>query len=145
MSEMSEGSSTGRWRNVGLWAAQLAIFTLFVWVGYLKLTTPISVLATKWWSWTGEVPPSMVWTLGVIELLGGFGIVLPWLTRIKPALTVAAAVGCGLLQCCAIVFHAWRGETSVIWFNCLLLALAICVVIGRRNDLHRTKLAHVSQ
>ena len=145
MREMKEGSSTGRWRNVCLWAAQVAIFILFVWVGYLKLATPIAQLATKWWPWTGDVPPAMVRTLGIIELLGGFGIVLPWLTRIKPALTVAAALGCALLQCCAIVFHALRGETSVIWFNLVLLALAICVLIGRRNDLRVANPAHVTR
>ena len=145
MAKVAEASSSGRWRNAGLWTAQGAIFILFVWVGYLKLMTPIAQLATQWWSWTGEVSPAMVRTLGIIELLGGFGIVLPWLTRINPALTITAAFGCGLLQCCAGIFHALRGETSVIWFNVLLLVLAVCVVVGRHNDLLRGKSARFDQ
>ena len=80
----------------------------------------------------------MVRTLGVIDLLGGLGVVLPWLTRIRPGLTVAAALGCAALQCCAIVFHIVRGETSVIWFNLVFLALAAFVLVGRRRDLRRT-------
>lgn len=137
MSDKRAGSSRGRWRNVALWAAQLAILILFAWVGYLKLATPIMDLARRW-SWTGEVPPAIVRTLGVIDLLGGLGVVLPWLTRIKPGLTVAAALGCAALQCCAIVFHALRGETSVIWFNLVFLALATFVLVGRRHDLRET-------
>lgn len=134
VSDQREGSSWNGWRNVALWTAQFTILILFAWVGYLKLASPIADLA-KMWAWAGELPPAMVRTLGVIDLLGGLGVVLPWLTRIRPGLTVAAALGCATLQCCAIVFHTWRGETSVIWFNLIFLALATLVLVGRRRDL----------
>ncbi len=137
MSDKREDSIRGGWRNVALWAPQLTILILFAWVGYLKLATPIADLAQRW-SWTGEVPPAMVRTLGMIDLLGGLGVVLPWLTRIRPGLTVAAALGCAALQCCAIVFHTLRGEASVIWFNLMFLALATFVLVGRRHDLRGT-------
>ena len=126
----------GGWRNIGLWAAQLLILLLFGWAGYMKLATPIPELS-RMWRWTEDLPVQAVRGLGVIDLMGGIGVVLPWATRIRPGLTVAAALGCAALQCCAIVFHTGRGEASVVWFNALFLALAVLVFVGRRRDLDR--------
>lgn len=134
MAASGKTRTRGRWRNVGLWAAQLLILLLFGWAGYMKLATPIPDLA-RMWRWTGELPVAEVRGLGVIDLLGGVGVVLPWATRIRAGLTLAAALGCATLQCCAIVFHLSRGEASVVWFNALFVALALLVFFGRRRDL----------
>jgi hypothetical protein len=70
---------------------------------------------------------------GVLDLLGGIGILLPAVTRIAPALTVLAALGCTALQVGAIVFHLSRGEAADTPFNVLLAALALFVAWGRRS------------
>jgi hypothetical protein len=57
---------------------------------------------------------------------------LPALTRIRPGVTVFAALGCAALQVCAIVFHFSRGEAANTPFNFLLVALATFVAWGRR-------------
>ncbi len=66
-------------------------------------------------------------------MLGGLGLLLPSLTRIKPGLTALAALGCAALMACAIVFHFSRGEAANSWFNFLLAALALFVAWGRRS------------
>ena len=126
-----------RWLNIALWAAQIVIFVIFVWAAYLKIVVPIPDLA-KMWEWAGQFPKPMVRIIGIIDLLGGIGIILPWLTRIRRELTVAAAVGCAALQSCAIVFHISRGEISVVPINIVLLCLAIFVFVGRRRDFRKT-------
>ena len=58
---------------------------------------------------------------------------MPSVTRIKPGLTVLAAVGCAALMASAIVFHVSRGEAAKTPFNFVLLALALFVAWGRRS------------
>ena len=117
--------------NAGLWAAQALVFAGFVIIGCIKLFKPIPELAAMW-PWTGQFPEAMVRGLGVIDLAGGLGVFLPALTRIRPGLTVPAALGCVLLQICAAGFHAGRGELAATPVNAVFLALALFILWGRR-------------
>jgi hypothetical protein len=83
--------------------------------------------------WAGQVPPAFMYATGLIDLAGGLGVLLPALARIKPGLTVLAALGCAALQLCAIVFHFSRGEGANTPFNFLLVALSLFVFWGRRS------------
>jgi len=118
--------------NVGLWAAQILLACLYGFVGFTKLSQPIPALAAMM-VWPGEAPEWFVRGLGAAELAGAIGLILPMLTRILPRLTPLAAAGLVLLQVCAIVFHAWRGEFGILPFNAVLLAAAAFVVWGRRD------------
>ncbi|WP_436103125.1 DoxX family protein [Pararhizobium sp. LjRoot238] len=62
--------------------------------------------------------------MGLVEISGGIGILLPALTRILPRLTVLAALGYVLLQISAIIFHTSRGELSALPRNAVLLPYA---------------------
>jgi hypothetical protein len=92
--------------------------------------TPVPELATKM-PWMGQVSPSFLYATAAFDILGGFGLLLPSITRIKPGLTVLAALGCVALQASAIVFHFSRGEGVNTPFNFLLVALALFVAWGR--------------
>ncbi|WFR99249.1 DoxX family protein [Rhizobium tumorigenes] len=113
-----------------LWVAQGLIFASFCFFGFTKLTTPISQLAGMM-PWTGAVPASFVRLMGLIDIVGGIGIFMPALTRIRPRLTVAAAFGCTALQICASAFHISRGEFAVLPLNVVLLALCLFILWGR--------------
>jgi hypothetical protein len=127
-SAISTSSSQGL--RIGLWIAQALVFVLFSAAGLTKLFTPIPTLAGMM-PWTGELPVAFVRFIGLIDLAGGVGILLPALTRIKPGLTVLAALGCTALQVCALIFHLSRGEASVTPLNVVLLALCAFVLWGR--------------
>jgi hypothetical protein len=116
--------------KIVLWLAQFAIAALFLMSAYMKLATPIPELA-KMMPWTGEYPEWFVRGIGVIDLAGGIGILLPALTRILPGLTVPAAIGCSVLQVLAICFHLSRGEVSALPLNFILLPLSLLVWWGR--------------
>lgn len=116
--------------HIGLWIAQGLLSLTFAGGGLWKLSTPIAELATKM-PWMGQVSPSLLYATAVFDILGGIGVLLPSVTRIKPGLTVLAALGCVALQASAIVFHFSRGEGANTPFNFLLLALALFVAWGR--------------
>ncbi|MEX2154330.1 MAG: DoxX family protein [Gemmatimonadaceae bacterium] len=78
--------------HVGLWIAQVLLFTLFAFAGTLTLFTPIAQLAQTV-PWAADVPVALVRFIGFAELAGAIGLLLPSLTRIKPALTPLAALG----------------------------------------------------
>lgn len=122
--------NAGKLFIAGLWAAQVATAAAFVLAGVTKLTTPIPELAAAM-PWAGDWPEAFVRFIGFIDLAGGLGLLLPALTRIQPRLTVHAALGCAILQCCAAAFHLSRGEFAIVPINAVLLALSIFILWGR--------------
>ncbi|GGH20120.1 hypothetical protein GCM10007423_00320 [Dyadobacter endophyticus] len=77
--------------------------------------------------------PGLVLLTGVVDLLGGIGILLPAVLRIRPVLTVFAAYGIIALMAIAIIFHVSRGEAKNIGFNIFVLSLAAFVAWGRQK------------
>ncbi|MBL8300869.1 MAG: DoxX family protein [Rhodanobacteraceae bacterium] len=112
-----------------LWVAQVVLAFFLLFGAYMKLAAPADELA-KMMVWATEYPTLKSFT-GIVDLLGGLGIVLPALTRIRPRLTVLAAIGIIVLQVLAFSFHASRGEWSATPLNLILLALAVFVLWGR--------------
>jgi uncharacterized membrane protein YphA (DoxX/SURF4 family) len=70
-------------------------------------------------------------TIGVLEVLGAIGLVLPRLLGIAPVLTPLAALGFVGLMIGAIITHLRRGERQLIIFNIALMLLALFVFWGR--------------
>ena len=116
--------------RAALWVAQVIVCLVYVMIGYIKLSTPISALS-RMMAWTGQYPEYFVRGIGAIDVLGGIGILLPALTRIRPRLGVLAALGCTLVQVLAIIFHFSRGEAAETQLNFVLLPLCAFVLWGR--------------
>lgn len=112
-----------------LWLAQGALAFFLIWGAWMKLGMPLEE-AAKMAPWVASQPGLAMFT-GVVDLLGGLGIVLPALMRIQPRLSVLAAVGIVALQVLAMGFHLMRGEAMVLPMNLVLLALAAFVLWGR--------------
>jgi multisubunit Na+/H+ antiporter MnhG subunit len=84
-------------------------------------------------SWAGQVSPGLLYATAVFDVLGGLGVLRPSVLRVLPRVTLAAAVGCILLQASAIVFHFWRDEAANTSFSFSLIALWLFVFWGRRS------------
>jgi hypothetical protein len=125
-------NQTGGGLHFTVWIVQGLLALTFVGGGIWKVTTPIPDLASKM-PWMGEVTPGFLHATAVIDILGGLGVVLPAIARIKPGLTMLAALGCVALQVCAVLFHVSRGEGAKTPFNFVLIALALFVAWGRRT------------
>lgn len=115
--------------NVLLWIAQGLIALTLIWAAYAKLVQPIEETA-KMLPWALDNPGLLTFT-GIIDLLGGIGIILPAALKIKPKLSVFAAYGTIIIMIAAIIFHVSRGEASLIGMNIFFLILAVFVVWGR--------------
>ncbi|MCY1667030.1 DoxX family protein [Rhizobium sp. SL86] len=123
-------ASSPRW-TIGLWVAQIALALLYLMGVWMHLFLSPEEAAAMGAIWMSEAPLAFVRFIGVMELLGVIGLILPAATRIKPNLTVLAAVGLLAIQALAIPFHAIRGEFAPLPFNLIYVALAVLVIWGR--------------
>src|SRR2546426_5249586 len=87
--DIGRGRST---MNVALWIVQGLLAALFLFAGGAKLVLPLDQM-------TGPValPGWFLRFLGVAEVLGALGLILPGLLRIRPGLTPLAAAGLGII------------------------------------------------
>ncbi|HZB47435.1 MAG TPA: DoxX family protein, partial [Pyrinomonadaceae bacterium] len=76
-----------------LWIVQALLALLFLFAGGTKLVLPPEVLASMGSPNQIPLPGWFVRFVGVAEVLGALGLILPGLLRIKPGLTPLAAVG----------------------------------------------------
>lgn len=116
--------------NVVLWMVQVLLVVVYLMAGSMKAFRPLEVLSKRM-AWVRTVPAGFVRFIGVAEVLGAIGLILPMATHTAPWLTVAAAAGLALVQVCAIGFHVSRHETRVLPGNIVLLLLAGFVLAGR--------------
>ena len=113
-----------------LWIVQILLALAFLASGFMKLVMPVEQLAQNM-VWVNDVQVWLVRFIGLAELAGGLGLVLPALTRIQPQLTPLAAAGLALDMFLATAFHIIRGEFGVVVPTLVLLALAAFVAYGR--------------
>jgi hypothetical protein len=112
--------------NVAYWivAGLLALFYLYG--GGLKAVRSREQLRPMM-AWVDGTPMPAVRTIGLIELLGAIGLILPPLTGVAPWLAPAAAVGFVLLQIGAIRVHLSLGDRKIALNVTLLLVAAVTV------------------
>ena len=116
--------------NIALWVAQVLLGAMFVMAGAMKSFQPLEALAASL-PWVESTPLALVRFIGISELLGGLGLLLPSILRIKPHLTSWAAIGLAIVMVLAAIFHGSRGEFSAIGMNVVLMAIAGFIAWGR--------------
>jgi putative oxidoreductase len=116
--------------NISLWVAQVLLALMFFMTGTMKTTQPIEELA-KSMSWVNDFSPGMVRFIGASELLGGIGLLLPSLLRIRPLLTPLAALGLFIVMSLAFIYHVSKGEYELLPINSILGTIALFIVWGR--------------
>jgi uncharacterized membrane protein YphA (DoxX/SURF4 family) len=115
--------------SIALWAVQVLLAAAFLVSGAAKLSQPKEKLV-KNLAWVEDFSQGTVRIIGVLEVLGAIGIVLPKLTGILPWLTPLAALGLVLTMIGAALTHLRRAEYGPIAVNAVLLILAAFVVWG---------------
>lgn len=112
--------------NVAYWilAGLLALFYLYG--GALKVIRSRDRLRPMM-AWVDTMPMPAVRAIGVIEVLGASGLILPPLTGIAPWLALPAATGFAVLQVGATRVHLALGDRQVALNLTLLVAAAVTV------------------
>ena len=113
--------------NRALWVVQVLLGLLFIWAGGMKLVMPIEQMQGG----PVDLPGWFLRFIGVAELLGGIGLILPWLLKIKPELTPLAALGLVIIMIGATVIGLMSGQLVMALIPLVVGVLAAFVAYGR--------------
>lgn len=94
-----------------LWILQVLLAALFIFGGVMKLVMPYEQMTA---GSPVVFPELFLRFIGVAELLGGLGLILPSLLRIKPGLTPLAAAGLVIIMIGATVTSLKLGPMALI-------------------------------
>ena len=109
-----------------LWIVQVLLAALFLFAGGMKLIMPLEALAHQ-----SPLPALFLKFIGLAEVLGAVGLVVPALTRIRPALTPLAAAGLVIIMVGATVLTLAGGDVGPALFPLVVGLLAAFVAYGR--------------
>lgn len=114
--------------NIALWIVQGLLALAFLASGSMKIVRPKPALAASGQAYVEDFSDGAVKGIGVAEVLGAIGIVLPQLTGVAPVLTPIAAVGLVIVMGGAVVTHIRRKEQFVPPLVLGVLALFVAVM-----------------
>ena len=112
--------------NLALWIVQGLLAALFLFAGGAKLVLPLDQMVGP-----VALPGWFLRFLGVAEVLGALGLVLPGLLRIRPGLTPLAAAGLVIIMIGATVVTLVGGMVAVALMDLVVALLAAFVAYGR--------------
>lgn len=127
---MTNQQQTSKALHIMLLLAQIILALSFIWGASMKLFQSIEKLSLMW-PWTSQVPLELVKFTGVVDLLGGIGILFPFVFRMQLKWTTITAAAIIVLMFCASIFHICRGEASQIGINVFFAILAVFIFWGR--------------
>ena len=117
--------------NLALWIVAIVLAAAFAGSGLLKQFVPKDKLVTSGQGWAQDFSPTSIRLIGLAEILGAIGLVVPAAVHIAPILVPLAAIGLVLVMVGAAIVHARRNEPMNIAVNVVLIALAVFVAWGR--------------
>jgi uncharacterized membrane protein YphA (DoxX/SURF4 family) len=112
--------------NYALWIVQALLAAIFLFSGGMKLMLPLEELTAQM-----PLPGLFVRFIGVAEVLGAIGLILPWLLRIRPGLTPLAAAGLVIIMIGATVLTLAGGDVALALIPLVVGLLSAFVAYGR--------------
>jgi hypothetical protein len=117
--------------NLTLWIIALVLAVVFAASGPMKQFVPRDKLVASGQGWARDFSPTSIRLIGLAEIPGSIGLVLPAAVHIAPILVPLAAVGLALVMAGAAAVNARRKDAPMIAVNAVLLVLAVIVAWGR--------------
>ena len=112
-----------------IWAVQGILAAVFLFSGAMKLLAfdrYIGMVEERSGR-DADLSRPLMTVVGVSEVAGGLGLILPWATGIMPVLTPLAALGLAVIMIGATDYHRRRGEPPLPTVVLLVLALIVAV------------------
>jgi len=109
-----------------LWIVQGLLALLFLFAGVMKFIMSIEEMTRQI-----QMPAAFLWFIGVAEICGGLGLILPSLLRIRPGLTPLAAAGLVIIMIGATIVSLMIGPVSLAAMPFVVGLLAAFVAYGR--------------
>lgn len=117
--------------NIALWIIQVLLALIFLFAGGTKLVLPLDVLTAMGSPNQVHLPGLLIRFIGVCEVLGALGLILPGLLRIRPGLTPLAAAGLVIIMIGAVVTTLAGGDVASALFPMVVGILTAFVAYGR--------------
>ena len=117
--------------NIAIWIITGLLAVAFIGAGLMKVAQPRAKLAANGMAWTNDYSDSGVKLIGLAELLGGIGLILPALTGVAPVLVPIAAAALTVIMIGAVVWHVRANDTKGALPSAVLGILALIVAITR--------------
>src|SRR2546423_528676 len=114
--------------NIALWVVQVLLALLYLFTGSMKLLTPLDELMAQM---PVPLPGWFVRFIGLAEVLGVLGLILPGLTRIRTGLTPLAAAGLVVIMIGAVVSTLLIAPVSMAVMPLVVGVLAAIVAYTR--------------
>lgn len=119
--------------DVALWIVQGLLAAFMLMAGIMKMTKPREELIERM-AFMEDFNDGPIKTIGALEILAAFGLILPGILGIAPVLVPLAALGIALIQSGAVIVHARRSETRQLAMNLVFIAMAGFIGWGRLGD-----------
>ena len=117
--------------KIALWIVQALLAVAFFMAGIMKLTAPLDELIANGMTFVEHTPALVVRFIGLAEVLGAVGLIVPALTKIQPKLTPLAAASLSVVMILAVIVHVALGETASVGAPIVLGLLSAFVAWGR--------------
>lgn len=114
--------------NTALWAGQCLLALIFLYSGICKTLLPEQKLVAMGQTGVENLAAPLIKFIGLSEIIGVAGLLLPGLLHMAPVLTSVAAFCLGLIMLPAAVIHYRRNEKRTMIFN--LIILLLCIWVG---------------
>lgn len=112
-----------------LWVLQWLFGVYFLAIGIMHFVVPEGLPAQL--AWMYELNDTLHVVTGIAEVLGGLGLILPSITRIRPELTPLAGMGLIVIMVGAVVWHVGRGEMLNVGVNVVNAIVLAYIAYGR--------------
>lgn len=117
--------------DVALWIVAGLLAVVFLAAGSMKLARSKEQLHAAGQEWVGGFSPGAIKALGLAEVLGAIGLILPALTGIAVVLVPLAATGLALDMAGAFITHARLKQRREMVVTAVLFVFAVFVAWGR--------------
>lgn len=115
--------------TLALWIVQILLALGFTLSGFVKVSQPVAELRAKA-NWPRHVAPPVIRLIGILEIAGALGLIIPKATGYLPWLTPIAAAGLVLTMIGAILTHVRLHEAKAVGVPVVLLLLALFIAVG---------------
>lgn len=117
--------------NTIVWTGQVLLAFVFGYSGIMKSLMNRDKLVSMGQTGVADLTYPLIRFIGVTEILGTVGIIVPWATNILPVLTPVTAICFSIIMVLALPIHYKRKEYKAVALNTVLFCISVFVAYMR--------------